>query len=78
MIRLNGIISRLNEMFVVLISVPNFFFKFLFYKILERKDDKLFKRHICYFNFHSILYRLNDLLYCLNDRISRLHKKFVV
>ena len=34
------------------------------------KDDKLFKRNICCFNFHSILYRLNDLLYRFNDIMS--------
>ena len=39
-------ISRLNEIFVVLISVLMFLFYFLFCSILERKDDKSFKRDI--------------------------------
>ena len=39
-------ISCLNEIFVVLISVLIFLFQFLFCSILERKDDKSFKRDI--------------------------------
>ena len=40
--------------------------------------DKSFKRHICCFNFNSILCRLNDLLYRLSDMISSLNEIFVV
>ena len=36
-------VSCLNEIFVVLISVLIFLFKFLFCSILERKDDKSFE-----------------------------------
>ena len=36
-------ISCLNEIFVVLISVLNFLFQFLCYSILERKHGKSFK-----------------------------------
>ena len=39
-------ISCLNEIFVVLISVLILLFKFLFCSILERKDDQSFKRYI--------------------------------
>ena len=39
-------ISCLNEIFVVLISFLIFLFKFLFCSILERKDNKSFKRDI--------------------------------
>ena len=39
-------ISCLNEIFAVLMSVLIFLFKFLFCSILERKDDKSFKRDI--------------------------------
>ena len=39
-------ISCLHEIFVVLISFLIFLFKFLFCSILERKDDKSFKRDI--------------------------------
>ena len=39
-------ISCLNEIFVVLISVLIFLFKFLFCSILERKDDTSFERDI--------------------------------
>ena len=39
-------ISCLNEIFFVLISFLIFLFKFLFCSILERKDDKSFKRDI--------------------------------
>ena len=39
-------ICCLNEIFVVLISVLIFLFDSLFCSILERKDDKLFKRDI--------------------------------
>ena len=39
-------ISCLNEILAVLMSVLIFLFKFLFCSILERKDDKSFKRDI--------------------------------
>ena len=39
-------ISCLNEIIVVLISVLIFLFSFLFYSVLERKGDKSFKRDI--------------------------------
>ena len=39
-------ISCLNEIFVVLVSVLIFLFKFLFCSIFERKDDKSFNRDI--------------------------------
>ena len=39
-------ISCLNEIFVVFICVLIFLFKFLFYSILETKDDKSFERDI--------------------------------
>ena len=39
-------ISCLNEIFLVLISVLIFLFKLLFCSILERKGDKSFKRGI--------------------------------
>ena len=39
-------ICCLNEIFVVLISILIFLFLFLFCSILERKDDKSYKRDI--------------------------------
>ena len=50
-----------RDLFVV-ISFPVFLFQFLFCYILERKDKKRFKRHICCFNFHSVLSRLIEIL----------------
>ena len=56
--------SRLNDIFIVSISLLFFLIKFPF----------------CFscFNFHSILYRFNDLSYRLNDIISRLNEIFFV
>ena len=47
-------ISCFNEIFVVLISVLIFLFKFLFCSILERKDNKSFKRDIVLISFPSL------------------------
>ena len=49
-------ISCLNEIFVVLISVLIFLFEFLFCSILETKDDKSFKRDIIVFISFPILF----------------------
>ena len=49
-------INCINEIFVVLISVLIFLFKFLFCSILERKDDKSFKRDIIVFISFLILF----------------------
>ena len=57
-----GYINSIKRDCFVLISFPVFLFQFLFSSVLERKDKKSFKRHICCFNFHSILSRLNEML----------------
>ena len=49
-------ISRLKEISVVLISVLIFLFEFLFCSILERKDDKSFKRDIIVLTSFLILF----------------------
>ena len=49
-------ISFLNEIFVVLISVLIFLFQFLFCSILERKDDKSIKRDMIVLTSFPILF----------------------
>ena len=56
------ILSRYNEIFFVLISFPVFLFQFLSAIYWKVKIKSWFKRHICYFNFHSILSRSNEIL----------------
>ena len=56
-------IKSIKRDIFILISFRVFLFQcLLFCYILERKDKKWFKRHICCFNFNSILSRLNEIL----------------
>ena len=56
-------LSRLNDIFVVSISLLFFWFSFPF--------------RLSRFNFLSIIYCLNDIICRLNDLISRLNEIFV-
>ena len=48
-------IKSIKRDIFVLISFSVFLFQFLFWYILERKDKKSFKRHICFFNDTTVL-----------------------
>ena len=61
-------ISCLNEIFVTLISVLIFLFQFLFCSILERKDDKSFKRDIIVLISFPILFVSTSFLVNIGKR----------
>ena len=63
-------ISCFNEIFVVLISVLIFLFKFLFCSILERKDDKSFKRDIIGLTSFPILFASTSFLVNIGKEMS--------
>ena len=70
MVGIRKMISCLNEIFVVLISVLIFFFYFLFCSILERKDDKSFKRDIIVLISLPILFVSTSFLVNIGKEIS--------
>ena len=63
-------ISCLNEIFVALISVLVFLFYFLFCSILERKDDKSFKRDIIVLISFPILFVSTSFLVNFGKEMS--------
>ena len=63
-------ISRLNEIFVVLISLLIFLFYFLFCSILERKDDRPFKRDIIVLISFLILFVVISFLVNIGKEMS--------
>ena len=63
-------ISCLNEIFVVLISVLIFLFEFLFCSVLERKDDKSFKRDIIVLISFPILFVSTSFLVNIGKEMS--------
>ena len=63
-------ISCLNEIFVVLISVLIFLFYFLFCSILDRKDDKSFKRDIVILVSFPILFVSTSCLVNIGKEMS--------
>ena len=63
-------ISRLNEIFIVLISVLIFLFLFLFCSILERKYDKSFKRDIIVLISFPILFVSTSFLVNIGKEMS--------
>ena len=64
------IISRFNEIFVVLISVLIFLFYFLFFSILVRKDDKSFKRALIVLISFPILFVSTSFLVNIGKEMS--------
>ena len=63
-------ISCLIEIFVVLISVLIFLFESLFCSILERKDDKSFKRDIIVLISFPILFVSTSFLVNIGKEMS--------
>ena len=63
-------ISCLNEIFVVLIFVQIFYLQFLFCLILERKDDKSFKRDIIALISFPILFVSTSFLVNFGKQMS--------
>ena len=63
-------ISCLNEIFVVLIPVLIFLFQFLFCSILERKDDKSFKRDIIVLISFPVLFVSTSFLVKIGKEMS--------
>ena len=58
----NRYISRYIEIFFVLITFPVFLFQFLFCYILERKDNKWFKRDIVLVSFLILFVSISFLV----------------
>ena len=63
-------ISCLNEIFVVLISVLIFLFLILFCSILRRKDGKSFKRDIIVLIYFPILFVSTSFLVIIGKEMS--------
>ena len=63
-------ISCLNDIFVVFISVLIFLFLFLFCSILEKKDDKSFKRDIIVLIYFPILFVSTSFLVNIGKEMS--------